>query len=76
MWNSSGGWKGVIVYPGASFNRGKGDERTEQAHEREDFEASLPGCVYGPRSKRGRQEKFVHVFLELAWESKAVVLWN
>ena len=43
MWNSSGGWKAVVVYLGASFNRGKGDERKEQAHEREDSEASLPG---------------------------------
>lgn len=76
MWNSSAGWKGVIVYLGASFNRGKGDERKDQAHEREDFEVSLPGCVHGLWSKQGYQEKFVHIFFEIAWESKAVVPWN
>ena len=32
--------------------------------------------VYGLRSKQGYQEKFVHIFFEIAWESKAVVLWN
>lgn len=32
--------------------------------------------VYGLWSKQGYQEKFVHIFFEIAWESKVVVPWN
>lgn len=75
MWDSSAGWKGVIVYVGASVNRGKGDERKGKAHERETLKSAFL-VVYGLWSKQGYQEKFVHIFFEIAWESKVVVLWN
>lgn len=47
-----------------------------ESSEREDLETSLPGHVYGLQREQGYQEKFVHIFFERPWESKAVVLRN
>lgn len=69
MWDSSAGWKGVMECMWGQVSTEVREMRGRKKLMREDS-ASHFLVVYGLWSKQGYQEKFVHIFFEIAWESK------